>query len=115
MPRPANQHDILAPPEPGLFFVRLVRKGPWVPARIIFEGGLWRAEINGLADGAPTPDYLDHRAVMRIWESGRAATEPEFDHALALKAWAEKHAPTHPAANPRKPIDLTTIPPLWRT
>lgn len=96
--------------------MRLVRKG-WhkVPARIHFEDGLWQAEINGAMVGPAVQNPLKSDALYRIWEHGRKITQAEYEHALTLKVWAEKNDPTHPAANPRKPIDLTEMNPLWRT
>jgi hypothetical protein len=96
--------------------MRLVKKG-WskVPARLIYEDGLWQAEINGALEGPKVANPLDSRSVMRVWEAGRMVSQPEYDHAIALKLWAEKNEPTHPAANPRQPIDLTAMNPLWRT
>lgn len=114
MPRPDPTHDILAAPQPGFFLMRLVKKG-WnkVPARIIYENRLWRAEINGELDGPAVDDPLKSTSVMRIWETGRIVPEPEYRHAIDLKAWALRKDPTHPAANPRRPIDLTEMKPVW--
>lgn len=106
-------HDILAPPEPGFFQMRLVKKGPKVAARIINIDGYWQAEINGDAEGPRVSNPLESRSVMRIWETGVLIEEAQYRYLLDLKAWAEKNAPTHPAANPRKPVDLIEAPPLW--
>jgi hypothetical protein len=113
MPREYS-HDILAPPEPGIFHIRLVKKG-WnkVPARIVSENGLWWAEIDGIPDGPKVADPLRSGAIMRVWEAGTKIEQGQYDYALALKAWALKNAPTHPAANPRQPIDLTKLDPEW--
>jgi hypothetical protein len=108
-----HTHDILSPPQPGIFMLRLVRKGQRVPARIILENGWWRAEINGVEEGPRVEDPLASRSIVRIWESGQMVSQEVFDHALALKAWAEKNDPTHPAANPRQPVDLTKMQPVW--
>ncbi len=112
MPREYD-HDILAPPEPGLFLMRLVKKGPKVAARIHFENGLWQAEINGQKEGPAVADYLDSRSVMRIWETGTKTDQAAYDYHLAMKDWAEKHDPTHPAARVREPVNLAEMRPLW--
>ncbi len=108
-------HDILSTPEPGFFLIRLVRKGWKVAARITLDDGLYRAEINGSPSGPAVADPLENRSVMRIWETGEKVEEGVYRHRLALKEWAENNDRTHPAANPRTPIDLANMNPLWRT
>lgn len=109
-------HNALEPPQPGYFLMRLVKKG-WakVPARIICDDGVWQAEINGALEGPKVCDPLMSRSIMRIWETGRMVDLHVYQYAQDLKAWAEQHEPSHPAANPRTPIDLTAMNPLWRT
>lgn len=104
-------------PRPGYFLLRLVRHGPKVAARIVCEQDsgrlLWRAEIDGKWHGAWSVDPEASPGVMRIWTSGEMVAEAEFRFRLALRDWALEAAPVHPAANPRRPIDLATLPPLF--
>lgn len=108
-------HNALEPPEPGYFLMRLVRKG-WsrVPARILFEDGLWQAEIDG-SRGPKVQNPLNSSGVMRVWETARRVPQHEYDKAVEIKEWAKQNDPTHPALNPRQAIDLTEMNPLWRT
>lgn len=97
----------VAEPQPGFFLIRLVRKGPQVPARICHENGVWWA----IVDSQTFPSASDPAAAPRvfpIWHGGEEITEAEYQHRLALKRWAQAHQPDHPAANPGRPIDLTT-------
>ena len=105
-PRPVDT------PEPGYFLMRLVRGGPHVPAQIIQHAdGQWQAVIDGEARGShPDPAYAVD--VFRIWHSGARTTSDEYHHRLRMKSWAQKNMPEHPAANPRKAITLTKLPPL---
>ena len=50
----------------------------------------------------------------RVWHWGRIITQAEHDYRLTLKAWALANDPSHPAANPRKPINLAAMPPLYQ-
>lgn len=89
-------------PEPGYFKVRMVRKGPWVAARIGQRFGFWFAEINGTGCGATDPDPAKADGVYRVWSTGAVITKTEFE-ALLRK----------PPASPDKPIDLGSIPPAF--
>ena len=99
----------VADPEPGFFLVRLVRKGPVVPARIRHADGMWSALINGEAFGAASDPAAAAR-VFFIWHSGEEITEAEYQRRLIESRDAP---PDHPLANPDRPIDLTSMPPLF--
>lgn len=100
-------------PQCGFFRRRLVRNGPWVPARIWIEqivcpdtGELvdderLRCEVNGL-DRDPGEAWL--------WLAGQPISEAEFNYMTALRAWAAWSSPDHPAARPFDPIDPLTSP-----
>jgi hypothetical protein len=88
-------------PEPGFFKLRLVRKGPWVGARISQGMGLWSATINGQSCGAPHPDPFGAEGVSRIWETGTAITAAAYDALLAS-----------PPATPTLAINLGAMPPI---
>jgi hypothetical protein len=44
---------------------------------------------------------------------GRPISFSEFTYRATRREWAKQYAPWHPAANPRKPIDLPTLPPRF--
>ncbi len=100
-------------PEPGFFELRLVKGGPYVPARIMCDGGMWSAEIDGEQCGAPDAEPAAAAGVYRIWTAGRRITEPEYSYRLSLKAWAIQNDPRHPAARPTEAIDLRTFDSLF--
>ncbi len=100
-------------PAPGYFRVRLVRKGPWVGARIVrHSDGSWQAMVDGQRYAAAL-DPASAPWVFRIWHSGRSISEHEYLSYLRTKGWAMAHSPDHPAAHPREPVDLTKTPPLF--
>ena len=108
-----------AKPQVGYYKLRLVKGGPFVPARIIrichctigAEGDRpheWfftcdrypplSAEING-----------QEADVARVWAYGRKIKPSEYDHLTALREWAKRHAPQEPEANPRHAPDLMSM------
>jgi hypothetical protein len=110
-------------PRPGLYKMRLVKGGPWCPARIQFapsrdpltnepmdRSPLWSAEIAGalIADPAPCPVAA---GVMRIWESGRHIDLAEYRYLQAQAEYDRQFAPA--AADPRRPVDVRAIPPIF--
>lgn len=99
-------------PEPGYFAIRLVRRGPWVAARIVHDESGWWAII----DGVRSPPHIDPvyaDDVFRIWHGGRIIEETEYNHILNVREWARKQSPDHPSANPREPIDIAKKSPLF--
>ena len=104
---------IVDQPEPGYFRMRLVKGGVFVAARIVLDGHLWSAEINGEPQGEPDPDHFAVEAVHRIWTSGTRIDQSEHDYLLSVARWAEQNAPASPPANPRKPINLIAQPPIF--
>lgn len=116
--QPTRQVDL---PVPGYYRRTLVRGGPLVGCAIIHEptadpetgqpldrSHWWSAVIDGEPVGEPgiepTPQVMD------IWTSGEPIPEAEYRYLTELAAWARQHAPEHPAANPRRRIDLATLP-----
>ena len=71
-----------------------------------FDDGAWAAEVNGERVGNADLDPELADGVMRIWHYADRSTHQEYCYLISLKEWAEKHDKAHPAANPRKPIDL---------
>jgi hypothetical protein len=107
-------------PEPGLWKLRL-HSGcwPYVPARIIFEAGLWSAEIDGKSAGLPNSDPTMADGVMDIWLTDkdpisaaeynfRTSEDPDL-RPIPLKAWARSSYPDHPCLDPRKRVDPATL------
>ena len=96
-------------PRPGFFLIRLVKGGPFVAARISHQNGVWWAEINGKPCGARHSDPLLAEKVFHVWLTARQEIdEAEYRRRLGLASQAG-----HPAAQPRKPIDLNALPPLY--
>jgi hypothetical protein len=113
MPQPfLNGRPIGDFPVPGFYEIRLVRKGPFVPARIVHEDGLWSAVING-QESHKNADPYEVPMIHRIWPCERTITEDRYAYLNDLRVWAIANDPKHPAANPRTPIDLTELKPLW--
>lgn len=113
---------ILAQPQPGFYRVKLVKGGVWVGARITYgptldpETGepldrswLYAGTINGEADPDPRPEPSD--AVHRIWEHGERIDEATYQWLLDDRAWAAANEPHRPEANPKTPVDLSTMDP----
>lgn len=112
-------------PEPGYFKIRLVRKGPWVPARIRHEpipcpdtgqpldrSYLWHAEIAGIHHAPPDRDPA-RAGVFRIWLFGKRITEDEYRKLRDKKDQAERHDPQAPELTPEQPVDLGRMKPLF--
>jgi hypothetical protein len=75
-------------PQPGIFRMRLCRKGPFVSARITRVLGILQAEING------APADLE-----RVWTSGEPVSDKEFEKLR-----------DNPPDDPEKPMDWRHIP-----
>jgi len=109
-------------PEPGLFAIRMVRRGPEVAAKIAETAGMLRAWINGEmqhahdlpADAHWTDQFLAHDPVSRVWINGRLIDQAEYDFLLQTAQWAARNPICgHPLARPDQPIRLDTMPPLF--
>ena len=92
-------------PEVGFFSMRLVRLGPYVAARIEHSPAGWRATIDGQTF-EPNPDPAYAKGVFQIWHGGKRIREAEYRHMLHVRDWAKREAPRHPAANPRRRINI---------
>jgi len=106
-------------PEEGYYAIKLVKGGPEVAAEICAGQAvgvplvtIWFAKIDGEISGTfhPDPQLID--SVQQIWLFGRKITEQEYDFMLARARHAKLHDPQSPWANPRKPLDLKSIPPI---
>ncbi len=94
---------VIDQPRAGFFMIRQVRKGPWVPARILVDFDAFSAEIGGKPCGAANEDPLRADGVMRIWEYGREIDEAEYWRLLGRKD----------APDPSVRIDLRRKPSLY--
>jgi DNA polymerase-1 len=100
-------------PQDGFFQRKLVKGGPWVPARI------WRdAEKDFVTDqetgfdvvkcevaGKPRHPLKEFDALGRY-----PITKEKFDHLMAVGNWAKTYAPNSSEANPTQPIDWNKEP-----
>lgn len=100
-------------PQPGLYKMRLVRGGPWVPVLIEIDQSIdpetgelitdekLRAEV----DGRPADPY-------EIWTrcAFHPVTEQEFQYMHDAATWDRRHDPGAPAANPHSKIDHLKTP-----
>lgn len=104
-----------APDEPqcGYYERRLVRGGVFVPACI------WREDERDPITNEVTGQQIlrcqvGNSAADPIHEWSRLAkypvTKAKYDFEMADRAWLGAYDPAHPKANPRSPIDRTTIP-----
>ena len=113
-------------PEPGYFRMRLVRHGPFVACRIwrccscTVNGGDeneqhdWRATCDRFPPLTATVNGEDQPGmVRRVWTYGRAVDAATYRLMVDRANWDKQYAPAAPAANPDKPLDINTIPPLF--
>ena len=98
-------------PQPGFYTVRLVKKGPELPAVITLTDGLWAAAVNGKPLAAPHPDPF-HAGVYTVWHGGRRSDAAQHSHLSAMLAWALVYQPDHPLCHPRKPVDVGALAPV---
>lgn len=115
-------------PREGFYTVRLVRGALAVPVRIwwgqpIIGGEVqdrsprWCVEVDGRTDRLDrderTGDPIGRVPldVHDVWPFCTEISEAEYRFLQRRLAWAREQAPHHPAANPRTPIDLRTLPP----
>lgn len=101
-------------PRPGLFKMRMIKDGPFVPAAIVYRqprdpetsesldrSYMWEAWINGELTREPSHDPME-AGVFKIWTVGREIDQDEF-RALSL---TPSEAPAGVAVN------LSTLSPL---
>lgn len=112
-------------PVAGFYARRLVRKGIEVPAMVWFGQPVIEGERQDRSprwciaiDGAS--DRFDKEQGCRVpldahdfWPLGKRVSHTEYAFLRRRARWAREHAPDHPAANPRKPVDLGALPPRF--
>lgn len=100
-------------PEPGLFKMRLVARGPFVAAEIHRQDdGRWCATINGAVAEAHL-DPAQAEGVFRVWHYGHRIDASEHAFLVERAAWARIHDPDSPEANPERPINIGALPPAF--
>lgn len=110
--RPAITYEVHA----GFYKRKLVKGGPFVPARI------WLHQETDPETGELVADevYLCEVDGKRLdaeeqwtWLCSRPITEAEFNFMSADASWCQENAPEAPQANPRAPVASRAIPPLF--
>jgi hypothetical protein len=110
-------------PVPGHYRMRLVKRGPYVPAAIRLPCPMVPA---GPGSGADPVDWcrpldrprhpvgeIDGRPVPAhdVWLYAEPVDAAEYQYLREIREWAAACAPDAPEANPRRAIDLRTEPP----
>ena len=115
---------------PGTYRVRLVRGGLFVGVRFwhgqpTFDGDeldrspRWNVEVDGRTSRRIVDDDGNDTGVRELldpWEvwpfaGGNPISEQEFAFLARRREWAEQNDPEHPAAQPRKAIDVRKLRP----
>ncbi len=105
-------------PRPGYFKLRLIKGGPYVPARLWLSPP--RDPLTGeMLDRIPGPVVQvahfpvtdDPRRVAQVWESGETISPATHAYMCVKADWARTYSPHAPAANPLRRVDLLTAPP----
>lgn len=103
MPRRTDQ------PAPGCYTLRLCRGGPPVAAEIVRDDeGHWWAMVDDVWQG-PATDPFALEILDQIHAYGQEATREEISYRIELKRWAMQYKPDHPAANPRRPVNVDSL------
>ena len=100
-------------PQCGWFKRRLVKHGPFVPARIWMFQPIDEESGELVGDEVMFCEVNDKWADPELqweWLCQEPITEAEFNYLTAAQAWAAEHAPDEPMANLRQPIDWMKVP-----
>lgn len=117
----------------GFYQVRLIKGGIMVGCRFwhgapVFDGEeldrshRWCVAVDGAttrpaldADGLPIEGVRELLDAWEVWPyaCGRPISEREFQFLARRRTWAVEHDPQHPAAQPRKPVDVLQLKPGW--
>lgn len=106
--------QITGEPQCGFFRRKLVKDGPFVPARIWLHQEL-DVEARELMGDEELRCEVDGRAAdaedQWSWVAGQPITEEEFNYLTARRSYADAHAPDDAFAKPTKAVDwLSTAP-----
>ena len=116
--RPSAPGRAMDRPECGYWLTRMVRNGPYVCAAILrLQTRSEPDNPSNLMDRSPfmcaflNGDPVD---ISTVWlRRGTPITGTEYAHRLRVSRRALQHAPDSPEANPKTPVDLKTMPPLY--
>lgn len=100
-------------PECGWFKRRLVKHGPFVPARIWLKVELDDDTGELIGDEVMLCEVDGQRrdaAEEWQWLCAHPISEAEFKYLSAAVAWSREHAPSEPMATPRQPVDWSRVP-----
>lgn len=97
-------------PEPGFYRTRQVKGGPWLPAQIVCDNGMWLAFIGG----EPTSKiaYAEPWRVPRLEWIAFSPRISEDEHAAMLQEMRSRDAGS-PLSDPAEPIDWSRGEPLF--
>lgn len=105
-------------PRAGYFRLRLRKGAPYVPARIWIgpprdplTGELLDRSYRPIVQIANFPATDDPEEVARVWHYGETIDPATFAYMRSRAEWARLHDPEAPAANPLRPVDLSTMRP----
>lgn len=112
---------LTAHPAPGFFQIRLVKGGPFVPARIYRPCA---CTINGPAEHdwqdtcdrySPLAAEIDGKpgGLWRLWTYGKIISRNDYQYMTDLREWSLTCDPLSPQANPGQPIDLGQMDPVF--
>lgn len=102
-------------PQPGYYKTRLVRNGPFVPARVWFNVPE-RDEAGDLLDDEGLMMEIDGQRINGeqtinekwLWMYGNPIDKQEYDFMIADSDHAKQYRPEDPKAKPTKSYDLGT-------
>ena len=100
-------------PQSGWYKTRLVRLGPFVPARIWIEAEIDRETGELLGDETLQCEVNGQHADAEQqwpWLCQNPITEAEYRYMTALRQHVGWYEPDHPTANPRQSVDWTKVP-----
>lgn len=100
-------------PQVGWYKRRLIRGGPWVPARIWRERAIdFQTDKPGDLDDllCQVGDKLKNPSDQWPWLHNAPISEADYDFMRRARTWAKNYAPNEPEANEDKPIDWNQVP-----
>lgn len=97
-------------PSPGLYRMRMARKSPWLPVRVVEQDGLWFVLVAGkVTTDSGKADPFEVSLLLHQWPL-HPVDEVTY---LALLAEVEAAQPGTPMATPDQSVDLRQSRSLW--
>lgn len=100
-------------PQCGWFKRRLVKAGPFVPARIWLYSEIDEETGELAGDEELQCEVVGERADPEEqwpWLCGNPISEAEFNYMMAVREHVAVHSPDEPLANPRQAVDWLKVP-----